>query len=307
MARSLAVTLILSLFLTKGAPAQLTAFGVYFTAGTVTYIPARGPSRALETHTFLKATDRVTLSDNIAQVILFSPDTSYVELEGKGTYTTAAIAKLPHHPIRDPMVIKYFSFFWSPPSSSPPRDPLTSSISRNPPSSSISRNSVSFSDLKSFIIKPRPEYVTSLDSLIFEWRNVSWARKYFLRLRSPEGDIRYDSVLVDTQVIVHFPGHLKMGIAYNWAVDIVGEGGRLQFADSGHLIWIDETKVLQQLPPLPFDSLGGIAATLEQIEQYENAGCIRQADSLFQRLSSSFPLDAALDKLYAAFRERNYY
>jgi hypothetical protein len=291
MNRSLPLNLLLALFLaqdahaqsavSQGTHAQSPIFGVFFTAGLIDYIPSHGPTRPLDNHTWLTTNDKLKLADNIAEVILFARDTTYVQLEGKGSYTAAGIAKLPRHTIRDPMMIRYFSFFW----------PSTISTARS----------------KAFIIGPRPGYTTSQDSLIFSWHNVSWARKYFLRLRNGGGDLVYDSVLIDTQAVVHFPGRMPAGYGYNWALDIVGEGGRLQFADSGHVVLIDETKVLPQLPALALDSLGGIAVILEQIEQFENAGCIRQADILFQRLLTNSPMDAALDKLYADFRERNCY
>lgn len=282
MTRTIAVKLFPALFLTLGARAQSPVLCVYFTAGTVSYIPSHGPITPLDTHTTLFVNDKLTLSDNVSEVILFSRDTSYLKLEGRGTYTAAALSRLPRHRIRDPMMILYFSFFWQP-------APLTMPAPAT------------------FVIGPRPGYATSQDSLIFTWHNVSWARKYFLRVRNPDGQLCYDKVVVDTAAVVHFNPTMPPGNSYNWAIDIVGEGGRLQFADSGHIVSIDETKLLPQLPALGLDSLGGIAPILEQIEQYENAGCIRQADTLFQRLLANSPMDAALDKLYAAFRARNYY
>jgi hypothetical protein len=72
-------------------------------------------------------------------------------------------------------------------------------------------------------------------------------------------------------------------------------------------VLVDETAVLSHLSQVMEDSIGGIAAILQRIEQFENAGCIQRADSLFQQLTNSFPQDDALDKLYESFRRRNYF
>ena len=300
MTRSLGVTLTVVFFLTQGATsrAQIPVFCTYFTAGTVTYFPSRGDSKPLETHTWLTGNDKLRLSDNIAQVTLFCRDTSFIQLEGKGIYNVAAIAKLNRRPIHDPMMIEYFSLFWS---------SIATSATSTHPNLHSNQPVADSADSRRFVHTPRPAYNTSMDSVVFSWQNVSWAHKYFLRIRNADGMLCYDKVIADTQTLVVFSGGMPPGNTYYWALDIVGEGGRLQFADTGHLVLIDEMKVLPRLPALAFDSLGGIAVVLEQIEQYENAGCIRQADILFRRLNANFPLDIALDKLYAAFRQRNYF
>jgi hypothetical protein len=146
-----------------------------------------------------------------------------------------------------------------------------------------------------------------MDSLIFRWRSVYWARKYFLRLRDPTGRLCYDSVIVDTETVVHFPGRMTAGNTYTWTLDIVGESRRLQFADSNHIVLINDSAVLPRLPPITPDSIGGFAALLQRIEQYENAGCIKEAGELFEQLTTDFPQDPALDQLYFAFRQRNYF
>jgi hypothetical protein len=97
------------------------------------------------------------------------------------------------------------------------------------------------------------------------------------------------------------------GNSYTWTLDIVGESGRLQFADSSHIVLVNDTAILTQLPPITPDSIGGFAVLLQRIEQYENAGCIKKAENLFEQLTTDFPQDPALDKLYAAFRQRNYF
>jgi hypothetical protein len=301
MSRSLPIQLFLALFLTQGlgVSGQTPVFSVYFCVDT-RYSPGHGGGIVpLAPHTWLYANDKLVLPTNIAELTLFTRDTCYIHLQGKGNYTIPEIEKLPHHPIRDTMVIRYYSFLWQEkikPLPSGPRNTVNTS-----PHSSSALNPTPF------VLDPRRNYNTSIDSLVFRWPNVSWARKYFLRLRSPDGRLVYDSVLTDTQAIVHFPGRMPTGYSYGWALDIVGEGGRLQFADSGHIVLVDETKVLPQLPPVPMDSLGGMATILREIERDENAGCTRQAESLLFRLYNDFPTDAALDKLYAAFKQRNYF
>jgi hypothetical protein len=301
MNRSLPLQLFLALLLTQGPRVigQVPVFSVYFTADT-RYSPGHGGGiLPLAPHTWLYANDKLMLPDNIAELTLFTGDTCYVHLQGKGNYTIAEIEKLPRHPIRDKMIVQYYSFIWQERIKSPPSAPHNITTSSSHPSHA--RNS------SLFVLDPRPNYATSLDSLVFRWPNVSWARKYFLRLRNPDGHLVYDSVLADTQAIVHFPGRMPVGNSYAWALDVVGEGGRLQFADTGHIVLVDETKVLPQLPSIPADSLGGISMILLEIERDENAGCTREAEALFFRLINDFPMDAALDKLYAAFKQRNYF
>ncbi|HTR30892.1 MAG TPA: hypothetical protein VMH27_16595 [Puia sp.] len=283
MNRSLPIQLFLALLLIQGlrVSGQIPVFGVYFCADT-RYSPGHGGGIVpLAPHTWLYANDKLMMPDNIAELTLFTRDTCYIRLLGKGNYTVAEIEKRPRIPIRDTMMIRYYSFFWQ---------------EKIKPAPFVTRNMVNSSGNTSrspnatpFIFDPRPHYATSLDSIVFRWPNVSWARKYFLRLRGPDGHLVYDSVLTDTQTTVHFPGRMPMGNTYGWALDIVGEGGRLQFADSGHIALVDESKVLPQLPPVPIDSLGGMATILREIERDENAGCTRQAEALLFRLYSDFP------------------
>jgi hypothetical protein len=100
---------------------------------------------------------------------------------------------------------------------------------------------------------------------------------------------------------------MPAGNSYTWTLDIVGESGRLQFADSNHIVLVNDTAILPHLPPITPDSIGGFAALLQRIEQCENAGCIKEAENLFEQLNADFSLDPALDKLYADFRRRNYF
>jgi hypothetical protein len=90
-------------------------------------------------------------------------------------------------------------------------------------------------------------------------------------------------------------------------LDIVGESGRLQFADSNHIVLVNESAIFPQLPLITPDSIGGIAILLQRIEQYENASCTKLANDLFHQLTTDFPQDAALDQLYTEFRNRNYF
>jgi hypothetical protein len=272
---------------------QSPIFGIYFTAGNIRYVPVRGGAKPLDPHTWLKATDKLILLDNIAEITLFDHDSSYVRLHGKGTYAVAEIENMPCTRVRDTVILRYLSFLWQ------------DAIRPDPHASGSPSHSTTHAP--SIILTPRDSYATSMDSLIFRWHSVSWARKYFLRLRNPDGQLCYDSVLADTQAIVHFPGRMSAGNTYTWGLDIVGESGRLQFVDSSHIVLINESAVLPRLPPLTADSIGGIAILLQRIEQYENVGCIRQAEILFWQLLNDFPQDAALDKLYASFRSRNYF
>jgi hypothetical protein len=272
---------------------QSPIFGIYFTAANIRYVPARGGAKPLDPHTWLKATDKLILLDNIAEITLFDHDSSYVRLHGKGTYAVAEIENMPRTRVRDTVILRYLSFLWQ------------DAIRPDPHASGSPSHSTTHAP--SIILTPRDNYATSMDSLIFRWHSVSWARKYFLRLRNPDGQLCYDSVLADTQAIVHFPGRMSAGNTYTWGLDIVGESGRLQFVDSSHIVLVNESAVLPRLPPLTADSIGGIAILLQRIEQYENVGCIRQAEILFWQLLNDFPQDAALDKLYASFRSRNYF
>ena len=277
---------------------QSPVFGVYSTTGNIKYVPARGAARSLDPHTWVNASDKLILLDNIAETTLVDRDTSYIRLHGKGTYTTAEIENMPRSRVRDTIIIRYLSLLWADAIRPAPHS------SADPPRS---RNHTPVTSSPSILLAPRNSYATSMDSLIFRWHSVSWARKYFLRIRSADGQLYYNSLLADTEAVVHFPGPMSVGNKYEWALDIVGESGRLQFVDSSHILLVDESAVLPRLPPVIVDSIGGIAIILQRIEQYENAGCIRQAESLFYQLTNDYPLDAALDKLYASFRSRNYF
>jgi hypothetical protein len=308
MQHSSTIRLLLAVTLFQGLATrgQSPVFGVYFTSGNIKYSTARGGVRPVGSHTWLNAGDKLMLLDNISDITLFARDTSYVRLQGKANYTVAQLDKMPRTRIRDTIMIQYFSLFWE------EAIHLPTSTSTNAPQSGAAptptpRTPVAAPRNASIVLAPRSGYATSLDSLIFRWNNVSWARKYFLRLRNPDGRLCYDTVIADTEAIIHFPGHMPSGNTYTWALDIVGESGRLQFADSGHIILINEFAVIPHLPSVPTDSIGGLAAILERIEQYEYAGCIKEAEALFFRLTNDFPDDTTLDKLYLAFRRRNYF
>jgi hypothetical protein len=300
------ICLLLAATLTYGLSArgQRPVFGVYSAAGNIKCIPARGPSRDVFPLTWLYKSDKVTLLDNISEITLFDHDTGYIRLQGKGSYTIAGIEKMQPTRVRDTMIIRYLSLLWE--DVIRPAPQASTGVSHSTPPTQY-HTPVAPTRALSIILAPRNAYATSMDSIIFCWHSVSWARKYFLRLRNPDGQLCYDSVHVDTQTVVHFPGRMPAGNSYTWALDIVGESGRLQFADSGHIVLVDETAVLPQLPPVIPDPIGGFAVILQRIEQFENAGCIRQAEAMFSQLTTSFPQDDALDKLYTSFRRRNYY
>jgi hypothetical protein len=299
MQHSVTISVLLAGFLTLGhtASSQRPVYGVYLTAGTINCIPAHGPSRPVLAHSWLHLGDRVTLVDNIAEITLFDHDTSYVRLHGKGTYTMEEIGKMQHARVRDTILIQYLSLSWA--EVIQPAPPIHAAVTPKHPPASTSTNPL--------VVAPRPAYATSMDSLIFRWRSIYWARKYFLRLRNPDGRLCYDSVIIDTQAIVHFPGRMTAGNTYTWTLDIVGESGRLQFADSNHIVLVNDSAILPQLPPITPDSIGGFAILLQRIEQYENAGCTKEAENLFEQLTTDFPQDPALDKLYFDFRRRNYF
>jgi hypothetical protein len=300
------IYLLLAATLAQGLAArgQQPVFGVYSAAGNIKCIPARGASGPVFPLTWLYEGDKLTLLDNISEITIFDRDTSYIRLQGKGAYTIAGIEKMQPTRVRDTMIIRYLSLLWE--DVIRQASQTSTSVTHHTPPSQYHTAAVPTRTL-SIILAPRNGYATSMDSIIFYWHGISWARKYFLRLRNPGGQLCYDSVLVDTQAVVYFPGRMPAGNSYTWTLDIIGESGRLQFADSGHIVLVDETAVLPQLPPVIPDSIGGFAIILQRIEQYENAGCIRQAEALFSQLTTSFPQDDALYKLYRSFRCRNYF
>ena len=313
MNRSFPIRLMLALVLTSGFPAhaQRPVFGVYTTSGTVTCVPARGGgSSPVLQHIWLYPGDKLTLSDNISEIVLFDHDTSYVRLKEKGTYKMDQIGKMQHTRVHDSLMIRYLSLVWAENSGSSPAAARSTGAPPNPATGSSAGTPASHYFQNSFptrVLAPRAGYATSLDSLIFRWHGVSWARKYFLRLRNPDGQLAYDSVIIDTQAVVHFPGRMTAPNSYTWTLDIVGEAGRLQFADSGHIVLVNESAVLPQLPAITADPIGGIAIILQHIEQDESAGCTKQANDYFQQLTADFPMDAALNQLYMEFRRRNYF
>ena len=299
------VALLLIQTLSLAVRAQGPVFVAYYSAGNIKCSPTHGGSHPLDYHNWLFEADRLSLQDNIAELILFDRDSNYLRLDGKGNYPVSELEKMPRHRITDSVAIHYLSILWTtaprprtPPRTSPPPAPA---VKGSPTHHSPQVNPQPGSHL---VIGPGNGYTTSLDSCIFRWHPVNWARKYFLRMRTREGEIRYDSVLVDSDAVVNFAGRMPPD-TYFWALDLVGESGRLQFGDSGHITLIDETPVLPLLPPLPEDSIGGVIAVLRKIAQYEAAGCTRSAAAMFVQLSLEFPTDAALDKMYQAFLVRN--
>jgi hypothetical protein len=299
MYRSLPIPLLFAFLLTQGpiARAQRPIFGVYLATGTIKCIPAHGPSRLISRNDWLYPGERLSLLDDISGITLFGQDTTYIRLHGKGAYTIDQISKMQHTRVRDTLLIRYLSLTWA---QVVQPAPTTSRASAQTPASPGRSSSASL------VLAPRARYATSLDSLIFRWHQVSWARKYFLRLRDPDGQLCYDSVLADTQAVVHLPGSAgSTGNAYTWTLDLVSPSGRLQFADSNHILLVNESITLPQLSPIIPDSIGGIAIILQQIEQYEKAGCTKRAAQLFLGLTTDFPQDAALDEMYTDFRRRN--
>jgi hypothetical protein len=305
MYRSFSIQILLAFFLTQGpiARAQRPLFGVYLATGTIKCTPARGPSRLISRYDWLYPSDRLSLLDNISQITLFGRDTTYVCLHGKGTYAIDQIKKMQHTCVRDTLLIRYLSLTWA-------------EVIQPVPAASHASTAL--------VLAPRANYATSIDSVKFTWHQVSWARKYFLRLRDPDGQLCYDSTLTDTQAVIYFPrsagsaGNIRSagsadntrssgsaGNIYTWTLDLVSQSGRLQFADSNHIVLVNESATLPHLPPILPDSIGGIAIILQQIEQYENAGCTKRAAQLLLQLTADFPQDAALDKMYIDFRRRN--
>jgi hypothetical protein len=307
MNHSFAFKLFLVLLLTQGlvTSGQSPIYCVYFTTGNIKYTSVRadGVKPAIP-HTLLSVGDKLMVLDNISGITLLARDTSYLRLEAKGNYTISQLDKMPRTRITDTIMIQYLSFFWEETSRAQPATIPTAATGATILAARLERPAPRN---VSIVLGPRPGYSTSFDSLIFRWNNVTWARKYFLRLRNSDGQLCYDSVVADTEAVVHFPGRMPIGNTYSWVLDIVGESGRLQFADSGHIVLVNEFAIIPHLPTIPMDSIGGLAPILERIEQYENAGCIKEAEALFYRLTNDFPSDRALDKLYIAFRRRNYF
>ena len=278
MQHSVTFSLLLAGILTQGlaASSQRPAFGVYYTAGTINCIPARGPSRPVLAHSWLYQGDKITLLDNLVRNhplrprYQLCPASRQRHLYNRGDRKNAAYPRPGHdpHPLSRVIVGRSHPTGASQPRRRHPKRTALPNAGTPAPHSPALRN-------PSPVLAPRPGYATSMDSLIFRWHSVYWARKYFLRLRSPDGRLCYDSVLVDTQAVVHFPGRMTAGNSYTWTLDIVGESGRLQFADSNHIVLVNDTAVLPQLPPITPDSIGGFAVLLQRIEQYENAGCIK--------------------------------
>lgn len=310
MNRSFPVCLLFLFFLIRVFPtrAQRPVFGVYLTTGTIncTFTHGGGYSTVF-LHSWLYPGDKLTLADDISEIVLFDRDTGYVRLRGKGSYSTDMVRKMQHTRVHDTMIIRYLSLLWLQAPQPAPAESRTDARGHTAASQTHRPVIPVTPGSTTTVLAPRANYATSLDSLIFRWRNVYWARKYFLRLRNTDGQLCYDGVIVDTQAVVHFPGRMTPGNTYAWTLDIVGESGRLQFADSGHIVLVNESVIFPQLPPVTPDSIGGIAIILQRIEQYENASCIKQANDFFQRLISELPMDAALDQLYTEFRRRNYF
>jgi hypothetical protein len=309
------ITLLLAGILTQGltASSQSPAFGVYFTAGNIKYIPGRaGETRPILLHDWLYQGDRITLVDNNAEITLIERDTSYVQLRGKGTYTIDEIRKMQHTRVHDTLITQYLSLLWAQVSQPAPTNRAAGTQTHSPANAGTPARTTPVPPARpspnpGAVLAPRPGYATTMDSLVFRWRSVYWARKYFLRLRDPDGRLCFNSVIVDTETVVHFPGQMTAGNTYTWTLDIVGESRRLQFADSNHIVLVNDSAVLPRLPPITPDSIGGFAALLQRIEQYENAGCIKEARDLFEQLTADFSQDPALDQLYFAFRQRNYF
>jgi hypothetical protein len=295
--------ILLTLFLYPGLTtrAQWPAFGVYHTAGTIKCKSAHESQlQPVAPHSWLYDGDKLMLLDNISEIILFDRDTNYIRLHGKGTYSTADIRKMQKTHVRDNITVRYLSMVWE-----ELLKPGSGSLMEK---EKIAHSTGGVSRGLSPILNPRDDYSTSMDLLCFRWHSIHWAHKYFLRLRDRQGQLLYDTITADTQAVVHFPGRIAYGNTYTWSLDLIGESGRLQFADSSSLTLIDESTALTHFPAFTsdMDSLGGIATLLQRIRQYEDIGCTRMADTLFHRLTNDYPQDLALNQLYIDFRRRNY-
>jgi hypothetical protein len=292
----LCITLLTDARLTQ---AQWPDYGVYHTVGTVKCAPAKGgPMQPVSKGSWVYAGDRILLYDQTSDIILFTRDSNYIHLKGKGTYTTKDLQSMQRSHVPDNITARYLSLLWEElfrPNSNGQTGGSTGGVSRG----------------GSFMLFPPDNYLTSLDKLLFRWEPYAWATSYRLFILSARRRILYDTVIKDTQLIVPVRPPLQYGYSFHYSIQMLGDNGRRQQGAEGSFTLVDETLRIQQLQTAALDSTdtalthAGPDSALMRAEQYEKQGCTRSADSIYLKLLAGDPTDLAVKALYREFRRRN--
>src|SRR5580698_736980 len=104
------ILLIILLTDTGLAQAQWPDFGVYHTVGTIKCVPAKGgPVQIVRKGSWVYDGDRLMLSDETADIILFTRDNNYIHLKGKGAYTTKDLQAMQRSHAPDNITTRYLS------------------------------------------------------------------------------------------------------------------------------------------------------------------------------------------------------
>jgi hypothetical protein len=289
------ILLIILLTDTGLAQAQWPDYGVYHTVGTIKCVAAKGgPVQIVRKGSWVYDGDRIQLVDETADIILFTRDSNYIHLKGKGTYTTKDLQTMQRSHVPDNITARYLSLLWDElfrPGSNGATVGSAGGVSRG----------------GSFMLSPADNYRTSLDRVLFRWQRMAAATGYRLTLRDKTttapgqpNPLAYDSTVSDTQLVVRVTPPLSYGHTYAWSLEWISKGGHRQPAANGTAVLVNEADLLPIPPSLP-----GIDTFLSRAQYLELVGCTRSANSLYLRLLAADPTDPALRTLYREFQRRN--
>lgn len=301
--------ILLIILLTNAGPAQAQwpDYGVYHTAGTIKCAPVKGGVlQIVRKGSWVYDGDRLMLLDATADIILFTRDSNYIHLKGKGVYTTRDLQTMQRSHVPDNITARYLSLLWDElfrPGSNGETGGSTGGVSRG----------------GSFMLYPADNYRTSLDRVLFRWQRMAAATGYRLTLYdktagapgqpntpnptttapNPATPV-YDSLVTDTQLVVRVTPPLSYGHTYGWSLEWISKDGHRLPAANGTAVLVDEADLLP-IPPSP----PGIDTSLSRAQYLELAGCTQSANSLYLSLLAVDPADAVLRTLYREFQRRN--
>lgn len=284
----LVILFIIGLFDVAHAGAQWPDFGVYHTVGTIACARAKGGSpQHIQKGSWIYAGDKLLLVDAAADIILFTRDSNYIHLKGKGSYSTHDLQTMQRTHAPDGITNRYLSLLWEElfrPGSDGETGGSTGGVSRG----------------GSFMLSPADNYHTSLDRVLFRWLPFAWATGYHLRILYDGRRLVYDTVVKDTQLILPIRPPFEYGYTFQWSLEIQGDGGRHQLGANGNIELVDEAHVFPY--PSPFPALD---TALSHAQYLESIGYTHSANILYIVLVTADPSDAALQILYREFRLRN--
>ena len=156
------------------------------------------------------------------------------------------------------------------------------------------------------IIAPSANYQTSMDELLFRWKNIKSAHAYSFMIIDKDGKSYCRKILSDTQLLVRFRDSLPYGKRYRWSLNFVSESIKETEPFNGQIELVDEEKIFPFLQLNSPYSLQGVVRGLQYAELYEENGCTKKAYVTYKNLVAKNPDDRSLKTLFSAFKKRNF-